>query len=109
MTDARLTLVVLVILQILNISEEKNNVRVVIEKMSFLVSVDHDWFSGCPATIRTPMLVPATPLNETKNINISQCDHGKLTYNVRYPRYPPDPKVASTLTFFASLQKKGNK
>lgn len=41
------------------------------------------------------MLVPATPLNETKNINISQCDHGKLTYNVRYPRYPPDPKVAS--------------
>lgn len=46
MTDARLTLVVLVILQILNISEEKNNVRVVIEKMSFLVSVDHDWFSG---------------------------------------------------------------
>ena len=52
----------------------------------------------CAATIRTPMLAPAIPFNKTQNINISDCDHGKLTFNVRYPRYPPDPKVASVST-----------
>jgi hypothetical protein len=45
MVQARLAMFVLVILQI-NISEEKNSVRVVIEKMRFLISVDHGYFAG---------------------------------------------------------------
>ncbi|XP_061174873.1 uncharacterized protein LOC133184016 [Saccostrea echinata] len=90
-------LAVLLVFQTLSFTEEKKFVKVVIEKMSFLISVDHGPFRGCKATIRTPMLVPATSVNNTKSMNISTCDHGKLVFNVRYPRYPPDPKVASVV------------
>ncbi|XP_022334938.2 uncharacterized protein LOC111131618 [Crassostrea virginica] len=94
----------LLIFQFLDLSEEKKGVRMVIEEMSFLISVSQGHFERCAATIRTPMLAPAIPFNKTQNINISDCDHGKLTFNVRYPRYPPDPKVASVVDVsFASF------
>lgn len=41
------------------------------------------------------MMAPGTSFNKSQEMNISNCDHGKLQFNVRHPKYPPDPKVAS--------------
>nr|XP_011425704.2 uncharacterized protein LOC105327098 isoform X1 [Crassostrea gigas] len=92
------TFVLFFIFQSIHVSQEKNIVRMVIEKMSFLISVDRGQFGGrCSATIRTPMMTPGIPFNKSQEMNISNCDHGKLKFNVRHPKYPPDPKVASVV------------
>lgn len=56
--------------------------------ITFLLTVNDTWYpdehSGktCLHTVKTPLIKPNIPWNESVNIVVGNCDHGPLTYTV---------------------------
>ncbi|XP_048737336.2 uncharacterized protein LOC125652305 [Ostrea edulis] len=95
MATQQSVLVLVLMFLVFQISEQKNALKAVIEKMSFLISVNHDdhIFQRCSATSQTPMLDSDGPLNKTNAVNISGCDSGKFMFDVKHPHWLPDPRA----------------
>merc|ERR1712179_343456 len=63
--------------------------NVQISGVRFLVSVNatdpEDFQNGCIATVVTPRMTPGLALNKSQVIQVGNCDHGPLQFNITSP------------------------
>ena len=70
-------------------------------QVTFLITVNDTWYPEsfgrkCIATVKTPPQKPGQPRNDTNTIQIGECDHGPMTYQV-------DKSGMISLTFYSSV------